>query len=226
MILILRGHIRNSFENDNLYNLIKYLSENNQIEIYIHTWNIQQSNISWRSLDIIEHQITNEYIYKYFKDLSPLIKDIIIDDDTKIKIMGKTDGKVLISPCPLIGWKNYWYGKFQIINYLKNIILNNDIPIICMRFDIFNIPNNNNLSIEQIVQFINSNTNTNFIKNIFLTNYIRTGIDNIYMGNIYTMYKLINHFNTNLDQILLKEEYIKIYNQEIIVPMENNNLFE
>ena len=58
MIILLRGHIRNSFDNDNLYNLIKRI--NNEIgikNIYIHSWNIQQNSLSWRKLEQINKPI-------------------------------------------------------------------------------------------------------------------------------------------------------------------------
>ena len=46
MYIIIRGHIRNSFETKELYNLIKYLSEKYTIKIYIHSWSVKQNNIS------------------------------------------------------------------------------------------------------------------------------------------------------------------------------------
>ena len=50
MIILLRGHIRNSFDTQYLYELMQYLSNNYNIEIYIHTWDIIQNNISWREI--------------------------------------------------------------------------------------------------------------------------------------------------------------------------------
>ena len=90
IILILRGHIRNSFNNQKLYVLVKKISEKYNLSIYIHTWNIQQSNISWREVKQINNIITKKIINDYFKDLSLLIKHIIIDDDTNIKFVFKT----------------------------------------------------------------------------------------------------------------------------------------
>ena len=58
MILIIRGHIRNSFETKNLYNLIKEIHIIFPgLKIFIHTWNIFANNISWRNININE-QIT------------------------------------------------------------------------------------------------------------------------------------------------------------------------
>ena len=61
-------------------------------------------------------------------------------------------------------------------------------------------------------------------KNIFLFNdENHCGIDNIYIGNVNTMYKLTNHFFYDLDDILIKNN--DIVNQEKLVYRINNILF-
>ena len=85
MILIIRGHIRKSFENKQFYNFIKKIYEiYPTLEIYIHTWSIFANNISWREIEVNDNIVTEDTIYTYFDDLKHLIKNIIIDDDTKI----------------------------------------------------------------------------------------------------------------------------------------------
>lgn len=140
MNLILRGHIRNSFENKLLYEFVKkiYLLEPN-LSIYIHTWNIIQNDISWRK-DIKKKNINVniEMITLYFGDLSHLIKYIMIDDDKNIKINGKLTGNVSSGGMPLIGWKNYWYGKYKILEYLMDVKKDNlNEFTVTMRFDLF-----------------------------------------------------------------------------------------
>ena len=85
MILLLRGHVRNAFDDSRLYELIKQLYATYKISIYIHTWNIQQSNVSWRPIGENKNTVSEELIYTYFKELKDCIKHIIIDDDSKIK---------------------------------------------------------------------------------------------------------------------------------------------
>ena len=64
-----------------------------------------------------------------------------------------------------------------------------------------------------------------FTKNIFLFNdEIHWGIDNIYIGNVNTMYKLINMFFYKLDDILIKNN--DTINQERLVYRINNTLFD
>jgi len=218
IIIILRGHVRTSFENNKLYELIKKINLFYNVHIYIHTWNIQQSNISWRQIDSINNIINEEFIYNYFKDLSPLIKHIIIDDDTKIKLIGNIIGT--IGPrCPIIGWKRYLYGLYQIIDYVKNVSI--DEFIINMRFDIFS--NSNNISEEQILFFIYSNYNNKFKKNVFIYNTLKYGLDNVFCGNSKTMYILCKYFNENLDYIISKNK--SIINQEYLLFIENDKIF-
>ena len=222
MNLLLRGHIRNSFDNKNLYNLIKEIYKNNiNLEIYIHTWSIVQNNISWRKLKIISLEVTVELITNYFDDLSHIIKHIIIEDDSNIKLIGNLVGCIHKTPMPIIGWKNYWYGKFQIINYLKNVCDNNQV-IINIRFDI--LSNSNNFKSTYIIDRIETCKNINFQKNIFIKDNFCPGIDNLYIGNIDTQYKLIKHFYENLDDILINCNKTSKH-QEYLVYVENNKIF-
>ena len=230
MILILRGHIRDSFNDDKLYNLIKSIYVSNpQLKIYIHTWNIIQNNISWRQMMTIDRKVTNETIYEYFRDLSHLIKQYRIDDDSKIELIGNLEGKIGKGNAPIIGWKRYWYGKYKIIEWLKNEPFDRNECIINCRFDI--LSNINSFSSDNITNFIEKYKNKTIYKNIFsIGNEFTTlpvnqfvGIDNIYMGNIETQYKLIEHFHNNLDEILFANSTIS--NQEHLVFYENNKLF-
>jgi hypothetical protein len=139
MLLILRGHIRNSFKNDKLYHLIETIYKHiPNLSIYIHTWNLYANTISWRRVEKNDSRVSDINIYNYFKDLKHLIKHIIIEDDSNINLIGKTDGLIGKSRTPLLGWKNYWYGKYQIINYMKERLdpLSTNENIINCRFDV------------------------------------------------------------------------------------------
>jgi hypothetical protein len=217
MIIILRGHIRQSFNNKDLYDLIKYLSLNYDIKIYIHTWNIMQSNISWRRMDKINREIDELVIYEYFNDIHHLIKKIIIDNDTQINVIGNRHGNICKSLCPTVAWKYMWYGKYHITESIPKDTIE---PIVNIRFDILN--NSYSLSFNDVINFINNNINDEYRKNIFREN-IPYGVDNIYIGNIHTMSKLANHFYYNLDRITMK--YPHCGSQELLVYWENNVIF-
>jgi len=219
MILILRGHIRDSFETIRLFNLIKSMYNiNNNLTIYIHTWNVIANNISWRPIRKNDNVVTNEMIYNYFGNLKHLIKHIIIDDDKNIKLIGNLNGNVSSSKMPLIGWKNYWYGKYSIINYIREHVNTNETIINC-RFDILtNSFKNTNY---QIINFIATYIKYRFKKIIFINN--RIGVDNIYIGNIYNMYKLTHNFHYLLDNIV-KRNPGTIHQEELVYNV-NRRLF-
>lgn len=237
MIILLRGHIRNSFDNQQLYNLLKALSTIFPLDIYIHTWHIVQSTISWRKLEENNTPVTEDYIYSYFQDLRQYIRHIIIDNDSLIKHHGNTDGVII--QLPLIGWKNMWYGKFRIAEYCfqnvsKSQPLSDPNPIVInMRFDV--LCNSNFFAFSNILKFVihvdqfkkNTSNVTQLNRNIFMKNVPNCyGIDNIYIGNLYTMYKLSYHFHHHLDHILNIYKYNdKVKAQEGLVVLENRRIF-
>ncbi len=223
MILIIRGHIRNSFDTSNLYNLIKEIQKisPSELQIYIHTWNVVANNISWRRIRPNNTMVTNEYIYNYFADLKDFIKDIIIDNDQEIQLTGNIHGRINNGPMPIIGWKNYWYGKWRIIDHIYNKKLDTNTTVLNCRFDILN--NSNNFKEIDIIDFIQSNMNRTFTKNVFIKNEECTGIDNIYIGNVSTMYKLTQPFFYDLDNILKTDP--KLVTQEYFVFRMNDELF-
>ena len=225
MILILRGHIRDSFNDDNILNLVKSLVDKYpDIKIFLHTWNVLSNNLSWRDIDNDETSITEYKILNYFKEYKKNIKHIIIDDDEKVKLIGNLDGSIGNSPAPLKGWKFYWYGKYKILDYIKtNKLAEKNELILNTRFDLFS-NSNSFYKIPYILEYINFNINTIFKKNEFYMN-IDTefcGCDNIYIGNITSQYNLAEKFHFNMDDILIT--FPDIINQEFIVLHINNSM--
>jgi hypothetical protein len=192
------------------------------LKIFIHTWNVVSNNISWRKIDVNNEPVTVELINTYFSELQKLIKHIIIDDDSKIELIGNLKGKINNGPMPIIGWKNYWYGKYKIIDYIYNENIDENETIINLRFDI--LDNSNSINEKLIIDFINNNMGTNFTKNKFIVDYEKGGIDNVYIGNIKTMHKLIKTFFNELDSILSNNTDTK--HQEKLVYRINLNLFD
>ena len=218
VVLIIRGHIRESFETPDLFNFIKDLSLKINLRIYIHTWSTFANNISWRDIKQNNNKVTQEIIYNYFGELKHLIDHIIIDDSDKIELIGNLKGTINNGPMPLIGWKNYWYGKYKIIKYIKERLNGN--VVVNLRFDVLN--NSNNFDKDFLIDFIIKNVNNKFTKNTFIFDYENNGIDNIYIGNVKTMYDLTHTFFYNLDDILAKNN--DTVNQEKLVYRINQTI--
>jgi len=75
MILIFRGHIRDSFKTKELYNLTQKLyNVFPDLKIFVHTWNIFANNISWREISYNSQPVNETIIHGYFDDLKHLIQ--------------------------------------------------------------------------------------------------------------------------------------------------------
>lgn len=221
--LIIRGHIRNAFENRDLYNLVKCLHICiPKVRIYMHTWNRFSNNISWRTIEKNDEIVTNEIIDDYFDDLKHLIHYIIIEDDNQIELLGKIEGNVANSKAPLLGWKNYWYGKHQINKYIHNENPDNDEMVINLRFDVLDCPSLK-VNIPLVVEFVRRCVSIEFSKLKFVKDDKYIGLDNLYAGTIKHMYALSYHFVNNLDNITEKHPDLKV--QEHLVFYENETLF-
>jgi len=231
VVLLLRGHVRNSFENDDLYNFIKKISLIETIDIYIHTWNVYSNNLSWREIKDDDRIIYEEIILNYFKDLKHNIKHIIINNDLKIELVGKKEGYIGNGKMPLIGWKNMWYGNNIMIDYISKKYNSKDI-IINTRIDILTNSNIDFYNSDKMLSFIKNSlkvfhTNKyNIKKNIFMYKDAWTGIDNIIFGSLFTMKKIIKYFHYNLDEIIESyEEGNFKFPHEFLVFKENEKLF-
>lgn len=221
--LIIRGHIRETFQNKNFYDLIKslYVCMPN-VSIYIHTWNNYSSSISWRNIKENTNIVTQKEILNYFDDIQHLIQYIQIDNDKEIKICGNLEGNIALSKAPLIGWKNYWYGKHEISQYLFKKEPENQDLVINIRFDMLDCPALK-VNVPLVIEFVKSQINKKFTKINFVKNYTFIGLDNLYASTIKYMYKIANHFYKNLDDILISYPEINI--QEKLVFYENERMF-
>ena len=222
MIILLRGHLRESFNNSQLYELIGAFTKiDPNVSIYIHTWNVYSNNVSWRTISANNNLVGDQTIYDYFKEFKPLIKHIIIDDDNNILLNGNIEGNISAGPMPVIGWKRYLYGVWKIADYMLTHDVNGDDVIVNMRFDV--LSNSNNFRIYEIVDFVKKNSHSNITKNIFIRDTECCGIDNIYIGNMHTIHTLSRHFHYNLDKIITQHH--PIVSQELMIFRENTRLF-
>lgn len=225
MILLLRGHIRTSFDDGRLRDFVTNVHKllNGDLEIFIHTWSVFSNGVSWRSMTQNTELVTFEKIHNYFGvEISQCIKQIYIDDDSTIKLLGKTDGKLGRSLLPVIAWKRYWYGKFSLI---KNVLAETHThltPALNMRFDVF--VNSNPISEPFLLDFVsNFSQNLEPDKNLFALSESSYGCDNVYAGTLISMYFLAHHFHMCLDSIMERNKMCE--HPEWLVPQENHILF-
>jgi hypothetical protein len=222
IILFLRGHVRNSFKDEWLYNFVNQLSILYNVKVYIHTWDIYANNVSWRNITQNSNAVTRSDILNYFSGIKCTLGDIVIDSDKDIELVGDLSGNIFSTLLPKIAWKRMWYGIYKVIDKIKKYE-NNDTLIINTRFDLFN--NSNPVKdFYELFDFVEKNINKPICKNMFLRDSKNlVGIDNFYIGNSETMYFIANNFHNNMDNI--SKQYGKIFFQEATVYYENNRLF-
>ena len=220
MKIIIRGHIRNSFATDELYTLLKYLSEKYDIQIYIHTWNKKQTNLSWRTIENDPTEITNDTIKTYFKDLFEFVRRIIIEDDADIELYGNLDGKLASSKTSILGWKRYVYGQYRVIKYVYDTSDDTNEFLLNIRFDLFT--NSYVFPYDEITKFVDNNYGIAHTKNVFLKEGTYCGVDNIIIGSVSTNYKLLSAIHFGLDYILDDNKLLQ--NPEFVVTIANRDI--
>jgi len=229
--IILRGHIRKSFENKKLYDIINSLVKIYNIDIYIHTWNEYEAKKSWRPLDNTNTNIvTIDAINDYFNNCSINIKKIIIDNDENIELIGLINGNIGKTLMPKLSWKKMWYGINKITSDIYfNFSTIKYETVLCTRFDNIDIAFSINLgyNLENIINMIDKFQNNKLLYNsdliLFMNNHYCKGIDNFYIGSIDSLYLLHKKFHEELDEILNKNNNNLIKHQEYIVFSEANN---
>lgn len=218
--LCIRGHIRDGLTDTSLLEYIYRLQQENLVDLFLHTWNESEAKKSYRNLDYTTLIAVDESIlYNYFKDLDREIKSIIIDDDSKINLIGNLEGTVCRSSCPLISWKRMWYGKHKVIQSVNNY-KDYDI-IINTRYDVFT----NIMCKMPSVKFLRINCGKkmiNFKYPAFAPSVI--GIDNYYSGCPENIIKLTAYFHNDLDNIISKYHDTN-YQEELVYKFAiDNNL--
>ena len=137
LILVFRGHIRTAFDNTKMKELVELLNKSYSVEIYMQTWDKQECENTWRNVDkrLQCINVTEDMIYNYFgQENKHLIKKILIQDETKIKLVGNTEGCLKRTSMPVKGWKNFVYGLNESLNMIPEE-LRHEKNIISMRID-------------------------------------------------------------------------------------------
>ena len=219
MIVVLRGHIRNSFQTRTLYFFLKRIcSLVPKVRLYVHTWNVVSNSTSWRYVERNDAPVTEDLVRAYLDGLP--VRHVIVDDDRFVTLHGNLEGKVGRSNMPLLGWKNYWYGKHRILHHLLQHEPSSEVVLNC-RFDVFD--NSNSLALEPTFAFVQRNAPAPLKANVFLLDKPFLGVDNLYMGTVQTMYMLSRQFYFHLDRLLLANR--DCTNQEYLVFEANALLF-
>jgi|LakMenEpi03Aug12_release.lakeMendotaPanAssembly.Ray.scaffolds.fasta_scaffold594033_1 hypothetical protein len=196
LAVCIRGHIRHGLADSRLRNYLNLLKEQgHNIDLFLHTWSESEAKSSYRKLNSDSiFPVTAETLKDYFKEF--IIKQIIVDDDSKLQLHGDLRGK--IGKCPKIAWKRMWAGKFKLASHLyHNHTYDYDL-VINTRYDKFTTPVcytpvKNLLNITMLKEGLS-------LKYPQYYKYIK-GVDNYYCGSIQSIYDITCAFHYSLDEI-------------------------
>lgn len=215
--LLLRGHVRNSFDNDGFRNLLRSICGEFECDIYIHTWNVMQTSRSWRCIRDDRRKVDEGFLRDYFDDVWPRVKRLIIEDEDSVELHGNTEGNVGLTPCPVKGYKSMFYGKLRVAECAFNNAPHEETAV-QTRFDV--LSNSFSTPPEAVLNFLKNPMETeDRIK--FISKDPILGIENIYMSRVDDMYKFIRYFYFNFDEIYRRHSQTR--HQEQPVFFERNN---
>lgn len=201
--LVVRGHIRSSFGDDKLKGLLDDLAAAFDLRVYVQTWSVIQNGLSWRKLEALEDAVTEEAVRSYFGSVP--VKSLRILDDAKIVHVGNTEGKIGRTPCPVLAWKNMYYGMLSAATSVSEAESPDSISA-QMRFDILSNPFSP--SKQELIDFFAREYEVISSKSHpeervrFLRMRCFMGVDNIYMCRADDMQRFISYMYFDMDRML------------------------
>lgn len=225
--LILRGHVRNAFNDARMYAFVQYLDTLFNLEIYIHTWNIKQVSTSHRLMETVKETITETHFIDYFKELFSKVKWLDIEDDTNIVLVGNLKGRMFPrgGTTPLIGWKYMIHGKYKAISYVKKHTSDSRELVLDTRLDLFPVQDIYTRHYEfDVYKFVRDHSQLSKVKNVFCLDDNKYGVDNVYFGSVDSCFELNNLFHHYLDNLILQPRNKDLINPEFLYARESRAL--
>lgn len=200
--VVLRGHVRSSFEDDGLRWLLSDISESFSARIYAHTWSFVQNSLSWRGLENICREVDAGMVLNYLSGFD--VRSVAVDDDSAIPHVGNVEGNIGRTRCPVLGWKNMYWGKLAAMKVLTDVEPP-DSTTLQMRFDVLSNPFSPKR--QEVLDFVSREYDT--IRSgagderiRFLRMHCFVGVDNIYMARALDMLRFNSYMYYEMDRIL------------------------
>lgn len=202
--VLIRGHIRSSFNEEKLLNFFCNINSKFDVNFYAHTWNAIQNSLSWRPVGEVNDVVSEKTILDYVKGRIKF-KWIGVSDDKLIRHHGNIEGKIGMTPCPVLGWKNMYWGMMEGAKAVSKSS-HKDTPTLQLRFDLFCNPFSPDM--QEVLDFLDRDyevmlTGSEEDERIrFLRMHCFFGVDNIYMSRAEDLLRFISYMYYDMDRIL------------------------
>jgi hypothetical protein len=241
MNLIIRGHVRDSFKDNRLHDLLcSALQLRPELKVFVHAWNVKQTSLSWRKMKDDLSSVNEHIIREYFDD-HICIKKIMIEDDTNVNLLGRVNGTVASTSCPIKGYKLMFYGMLKGSEMVSENSKPEEITI-QTRFDILSnwvradsdsilnffkeVP-----SSEEPIRFMIRPGRNKRERDLRFDRWMKygpeyerhwtCGVENIFMATVKNMKDFLDHMYINFDSI--NEKYSRFNHQEWLPMFEAFN---
>tara|TARA_A100001015_G_C14750200_1_gene617247 strand:+ start:67 stop:651 length:585 start_codon:yes stop_codon:yes gene_type:complete len=159
------------------------------------------------------------------------IQTVIIDNENDIDLVGNLNGK--FGSMPILAWKKMWYGQFKAIEHFSTYFSKQwyeDPIVLNMRIDFFDCATTKKYKLTENHIFERLNVACDRINKITFMQDTGEfdGIDNIIISSVSLMYMLLHHFHYNLDNIIIKYDFLMFHENSVYYEAQkmfgNNNV--
>lgn len=201
------------------------------IKVYVHSWNVVQSSVSWRKMDDDRTEVNQEMIVDYL-GIDSNLKKVVVEDDRNVQVPGRVMGTVASTPCPIKGYKLMFYGMMKGSEMVLEDSEDEDL-VVQTRFDILSNWSRQNPA--RVLDFFNARPGPGEPIRFLIRpgdnerdRYLRfdrwtrhgseyephwtCGVENTFMATAINMNKFLSHMYHNFD--LVNEKYKKSNHQE------------
>lgn len=219
--LVLRGHVRDAFQNDGARELVREMQSDARmrVDVYVQAWDCTEAaaGCSWRPLGSERAPVSAADIEAYFQCEHRLL----LLSETSIDLIGDCDGVVPRTLMSKRGWKNMWFGKHSAMRLVASSGVEYDATL-SMRLDFFGpyvlsrrVSDYGSLVVtpRRIREWAYEAAGSGNVR--FLVDGPAMGIDNCYIGPTALMCAICAAFHTDMDATCARLGYEA--NQETLV---------
>ena len=202
MALLLRGHVRDAFQNDKMRHFVQMMQQDDRlsVDVYVQTWNHNEApaNCSWRSLNYDRTPVTDEMVHEYLRGASR----VRVMPEDGISLVGSVEG--MVGGTSKRGWKQMWLGIYTMVDAICEAGVSYD-AVLSLRFDFFGSyvsgRHRSDYGVDATPEYVRewavASARTGRV--CFLNDHPSLGIDNCYIGPPTSIHRLCFMFHTDLD---------------------------
>jgi len=113
--VLLRGHERGACGTNYLVEFLRRLSRHYRLTLFLHTWDEDEAQLSWRPLRAATRIITPDFLTEYLAELQVLVRSLTVQTAAQIQptLPPPTTGRV--GGVPKLAWKCMWHGMHHLV---------------------------------------------------------------------------------------------------------------